>query len=492
MLVGAAYAALNLVLEPLQAFPEVALIYPPSALGVVAGVLWPVESAIGIFAATLLTPWGPTPFALLLLFAAGNSVEAFLPGVMLRGRGGEAPSVGALLLWGCLANTGANFVLARVVPSLVGPGGWEVQGGVAHLSWWLADVVTIVAFALPVLLLLRPGLFGETAPGRSIRALMHRRVTLTALLAVVAVSVAVFVSDSLGTLSFGWPAVLYLIPIGLMTVEGALPGALAANAVTAFSYLTVLGFESLLLPAPPLLDPQRMLVAHANLLVMGAFALSGGVLRNRNLRLHQEVENRWRELRASFDGLVRALAAAIEARDPLTERHVDRVAREAERLARRLGCSEEECEIIRWGAILHDVGKIGVPDSILFKPGPLTPEEQETMEGHLDLGAQILERAGVLPAAVPLIRYHEERWDGARDGRHPSRFGLKGEEIPLGARIIAVVDAFDAMTTDRPYRKALDPREAAEEIRREAGKQFDPEVAAAYLEMLLEASDSPG
>jgi len=481
--IALAYAGLNLAMKPLQAFPEVALIYLPSALGVLVGTLWPAEGPLAVLVGTLATPWSPGNMLLHVFFATGNAVEAAIPGLMLRPCR-RRQCVFATVLWTCLANTGANWVIARFLPSVLHVPGWHDQGWPADLSWWLGDVVAVAAFALPILFWLRPGIFLSDAGRPHLRKLERPSQLAGALVLVVLVSAAMLGSDWTHLLPFNWPAILYLIPIGMMTARYGLSGALWANAMSAVAYLGALGIESSWSVRPPLVDPHRMFVTHANLVVFAAFALGAGTLRTHNILLVAEVESRWGALRESFEGMVRGLAAAIEARDPGTHEHVDRVARWAEQLAERLGCSSEEVEAVRWGAILHDVGKIGVPDEILFKPGPLTPEEQRIMELHLDLGAQIVERTQFLPEAIPLIRYHEERWDGVREGPYGAHFGLRGEEIPFGARIIAVVDAFDAMTSNRPYRTTLSVEEAVRELRAGAGSQFDPRIVEEFLRML--------
>jgi HD-GYP domain-containing protein (c-di-GMP phosphodiesterase class II) len=137
--------------------------------------------------------------------------------------------------------------------------------------------------------------------------------------------------------------------------------------------------------------------------------------------------------------------------------------------------------------LLHDVGKIGIPETILHKPGGLDPEEFQRMRDHPEIGARILEDVEGLAEVAPLVRYHQERWDGVIGGDFPGYpHGLAGEEIPLGARIIAVVDAYDAMTSDRPYRAAKPACDAIEELRRERGHQFDPAVVDAFLTLLGE------
>jgi putative nucleotidyltransferase with HDIG domain len=190
-------------------------------------------------------------------------------------------------------------------------------------------------------------------------------------------------------------------------------------------------------------------------------------------------------LRKDLLRVVQALTGAIEAKDGYTESHLRRVSRYAIDVGDRLGLPELEIEKLRYASLLHDVGKIGVPDQLLGKPGPLSENEAEVMRRHPEIGARILRNIDVLRDVAPVILHHQERFDGAQEGEFPGYpGGLRGDEIPLGARIIAVVDAFDAMTTDRPYRRALAVDEAVAELRREAGKQFDPAVVETFLSVL--------
>lgn len=179
-----------------------------------------------------------------------------------------------------------------------------------------------------------------------------------------------------------------------------------------------------------------------------------------------------------FLDTVTALAEAIEKRDPYTGGHVRRVVALSLLLGRELGLSRRQLERLRLGATLHDVGKIGVPDEVLRKPSPLAGAELTVMARHTEAGAEIVARMRGLRDLLPVVRNHHERLDGQG---YPDR--LAGEEIPLAARIVAVADAFDAMTSDRPYRPALSLGSAAEELRREAGGQFCPAVVAAFARL---------
>ena len=189
-----------------------------------------------------------------------------------------------------------------------------------------------------------------------------------------------------------------------------------------------------------------------------------------------EIKRAQSELKRAYELNLRALTTALEAREHGTERHCERVAYYTKVLARRMGLDDGYIKDIVRGALLHDIGKIGVRDSILFKPGKLTPEEEEEVKKHPIIGANILKGIDYFARAIEVVLYHHERWDGKG---YP--FGLSGEKIPLSARIFSVVDAFDAMTTDRPYRKKMSIEDAIKEIRRCAGSQFDPEVVRAFL-----------
>lgn len=195
-----------------------------------------------------------------------------------------------------------------------------------------------------------------------------------------------------------------------------------------------------------------------------------------NLRLSSALHR----LESTQDVLV-ALASAVDAKDPMTEHHCGRVADQALVLARRAGLAQEDVEAVGYGAVLHDVGKIGINEAVLRKPGMLTDVERAEMQRHPAIGAAILQPLRLGRIVGPIVRAHHERWDGAG---YPD--GLSGTDIPIGARIVAVVDAHDAMTHDRPYRARLSDDEARTELIRHRGGQFDPELVDLFLAHLAQ------
>jgi len=182
------------------------------------------------------------------------------------------------------------------------------------------------------------------------------------------------------------------------------------------------------------------------------------------------------QLKQSYWNTIQALANAIEARDSYTIGHNWRVSRIAIAIASSLGWSEEDIQILKQGGILHDIGKIGVSDTILMKDGKLKEDEYSAMKRHPEIGAKMISGIIFLRPVIPYVLYHHELWDG---NGYPH--GLKGEDIPIESRLLAVCDAFDAMTTDRPYRKGLKPEVALEELTRYRKIQFDPKVVDAFL-----------
>jgi ribonuclease P protein subunit RPR2 len=200
----------------------------------------------------------------------------------------------------------------------------------------------------------------------------------------------------------------------------------------------------------------------------------------------RELESALEALRENYLATVRTLAFIVEAKDASTREHLERTHDYARSLAKVVTDEEVGAEL-SYGFLLHDVGKVGIPESILCKPGPLTPEEYEVMKTHPLIGVQIVAPIAFLGSAVEVIRCHHERWDGKG---YPD--GLAAENIPLSARIFSVCDTFDAMTSDRPYRRALSFDDAVMEIERCGGTQFDPDIVESFVRMCGELRGGTG
>ncbi len=282
----------------------------------------------------------------------------------------------------------------------------------------------------------------------------------------------------------------YLLPIALAaTLWGSVPGSLTA--------LSIWGINVWIVANQPGSSPlPYSLTESIGLLTLGATYLALALVVGRYAeglvealgRAEQKAEQAasaeakalrfFEELEDAYVQTVLALAKAVEAKDTYTADHADRLALQAELVARKLGISDAaEIQALRFGAMLHDVGKIGVPDSILKKPGRLTLEEWKLMRQHPVIGSRILETVARLRQAAKIVRHHHERWDGQG---YPA--GLKGEAIPLGARILTVVDSYSAIVDERVYKAARTHAEAVAELTTNAGTQFDPHVVEVFLE----------
>jgi len=210
-----------------------------------------------------------------------------------------------------------------------------------------------------------------------------------------------------------------------------------------------------------------------------AVALERSILLEETRRQAGELVRSFHRLEQSYDQTLKALMRATDARDHETEGHSERVTALAVQLGMEMGLSKSELKAIERGALLHDIGKIGISDSVLLKPGPLDNSEWETMRKHPEIGALIIQEIPSLQDALPVIAFHQERWDGSG---YPLR--LSGKDIPLLARIFAVVDVFDALTSDRPYRDRMPVQDALEYIESQAGIQFDPEVVEKFSQLI--------
>ncbi len=212
-----------------------------------------------------------------------------------------------------------------------------------------------------------------------------------------------------------------------------------------------------------------------------AIALERSMLLAESRRQAIEIKAAYDTLEETYDQTLASLTSALDARDRETEGHSIRVSNLAVKLGEALKFSSDQLKVLERGSLLHDIGKIGISDTILHKPGKLNDEEWKLMKLHPDIGAKIVEGIPFLEDTIPLIRHHQERWNGTG---YPS--GLKGEDIPILARLFSVIDAFDALTSNRPYRQKISTEEALIYLREQSGILFDPNIVDAFEKLIVE------
>jgi hypothetical protein len=359
------------------------------------------------------------------------------------------------------------------------------------LSGWRARILGEQPARRARLLRLRGGMEDGAAAGASLEdtlVALHgvpslgRGLAIGGLLVLATTGAALRLTDLVPDAAV-WLTMLYLLPVLWAAINYGLRGGVLAASAAGILFLVG---RSLTETGPRLGDPEATAL-YANVLALSLVGALFGAGQEREATLRDRLAESNRLLRNDLLRVVQALTGAIEAKDGYTEAHLRRVSGYALAVGEKLGLGAGELEELRYASLLHDVGKIGVPDHLLAKQGPLSVDEAELMQRHAEIGARILSNIDVLRDVAPLILHHQERFDGARDGKHPGYpLGLHGDAIPMGARIIAVVDAFDAMTSDRPYRAALDPAEAVEVLRAERGRQFDPRIVDSFLSVLAE------
>jgi HD-GYP domain-containing protein (c-di-GMP phosphodiesterase class II) len=500
-------ALAKLLATELAGVPVLSLLAVTSVAFFAAGALfgWAgVAAAVVVQIGYTLRRFGPDPssWVSLLPYAATGAIGWLtfrrIPGV---GRGFPG---WVTLRWFALAAMLAGLLSSGLI-SLVS-GHWLGAVGI----WSRTAVVSLWIFTPPILILVSGGLRRWLAPipAELVRPL-PRRVALvressagvgfeserarsrpvgvarTAVEGLAAIGVVLA-----GTLLIGWdPALLwwnllYLVPVWWAAQRLRLRGGLVAAAVAS---AVVLAAHAWLLRGHEVSAGVPVGIYGLILLVWLVGALLG-LAAEREAELVDGLVDVNARLRRDLQRVVRALTGALEAKDAYTEGHLHRVTGYAVEVGRRLGLDARQIELLQIASTLHDVGKIGIPESILNKPGPLDADEWAAMRRHPEIGARLLSSLDGLQEAAPLVLHHQERWDGLTDDEFPGYpGGLAGDEIPLGARIIAVVDSFDAMTTDRPYRRALADEPAREVLRADRGRQFDPRVVNTFLAILDEA-----
>lgn len=475
--------------------PDLALVYPPTGVGVAAVFLFGAPAAAAVGVATLLTPWTDKPVAD-AAYSLVNILEAAVPFVAFhvlarrtrfRRRDRELRTPRARLtffLTGVAVNTALCAVLGNLVSRTLGRAASPAPFIRDVAYWWIGDAAAALLLGWPLLELTYAG----SRQLRALRARHHHAALAASSRTPSRVSVAG--RNVVAGLLFTWALVAAAVLVGGISIpEATLSGVPIMLAAYLYGFRGGLIVGSLLgwlqigrAVVTTGFNPIAVVAASLDVFDRVGLGILTGTLFEANRRLIRQMGTQYASLRQDLTYVAGVLTAAVESKDPYTEGHMQRVSVYSVRIARRLGLSEEETEKVRLAALLHDIGKIGVPDRILFKREPLEDDEIALMRSHAEIGARIAERCSILKDAAPVIRSHQERWDGQTDGPfcgYPD--GLKGEQIPLHARIAAVADAYDTMTTNRPYRKAMGREKAIETLLQERGRQFDPEIVDAFV-----------
>ncbi len=488
LVVIVAWALLNRAASLFEVRPGLAFFFPAAAVTLAAGVRLRWLAVPAVMIANFLLPWGlARSFMEILLFSIPAGVWAVALALRPYPQGSSWSRLWRVV-WIGVAGGAVLSALpgAALVTVLLGPVTWPAFT-LNAVQWWVPDAAAALVFGLPLVAALAP----DDLMDHDDRALFHRWVrnwrqwALALLVALFAVAgcrgLAAVTSGSVH-----WFAGLLALPVVLAALGGGVGAALVINAVVSAGYLGLAMADGLGSGAPV---QSWLIPTYANLVVLTGFAVLGGIQAGRQRLLATLARKQAEDLGRGLEATVRALAAAIEVKDSHTDRHLQRVERLAVLIGRELKLDEEQLTIVRRAAILHDVGKIGIPEQVLNKTGTLTAEELQQLQRHVDLGVEILQPVEFLRPVLEIVRYHQERWDGDTQAHYPGYHGLRGEQIPLGARIIAVADAYDAMTHDRPYRRAMSHEEAKAELWRCAGSQFDPAVVAAATRVLERVKD---
>ena len=461
-------------------------IFAPAGVMFAAAAAFGWRGVLGVAIGTLFERWGAAAtLAGGLAFMVVHVGTAGITALGMRSRvGGSGRRLQRAFLFGSL--------LASLWAAITGPLALQGLGFLPRrfdaladtaLAFWVSDIAATCVLGAPLLILIRPEALLTADDLEMLRDWLRRprgALNCSAQVLLCGLPLLLLGHDDRGAFPH-WLTVPLSYPMALAALQGGAGPAILMNSLASLVYLAI--YVSA--PGTAVMDFETVAPAYATVGFFTIFAWIGGPLAGRNKRLFVRVREQQAQLELDFERTVASLAAAIEAKDATTEGHVQRVAQLAAMVGRELGMDEAELRNLRYGSLLHDVGKIGVPERILNKPGPLTPTEKAEMERHVEIGLRIIRDVEWLRDIEPMIRYHQERWDGKTGGvTYAGYFGLRGEQIPAGARVLAAVDAFDAITHDRPYRRGRPARVALAELESEAGQQFDPRVVEALVRVV--------
>lgn len=490
LVVGIAWALLNRLGSLFEFMPGVSFFFPAAAVTAIAAAWVGPWGALAVWLANFVFPWGAAVGPVRTgLFGLPEVIFYFMALVALR-RAEVQPRyrllrVVAGLGLGTLASAALGTLLLALLPP-PGLGTAPPRLALAFVSWWFSDLTAACTLGLAGIVLVRPPavlLLEEQAHLRSWQRLKAWGPVLFGVAGTAVVVAAVAAATGARPYWFG---LLFLAPLAIAAFHGGTGAALITNgAIAAVHLLLVVSFDSSQIERVTV----ELVTAYGYVLVFTAMAWLLGSQAAANRTLVRKVRDQQAALEEALEQIVVLLAQTLESKERGSRGHAQRVAELSLKVAEVLGLSPEETKVLQRAALLHDVGKVGVGEGVLNQPVELDPEGKNLLRRQLSQSVASLQRVELLREVMAVVEAVSERWDGKTTGEYPGRLGLAGEAIPLPARIIGAVRAYDAMTHPKPWRPARTREEAVAELWRCSGTQFDPQVVRALTEVLRERWD---
>jgi hypothetical protein len=487
-----AWSLLNRLSGLFEFLPGVTFFFPAAAVTAFGAAWLGPWAAFAVWLGNFFFPWGAAVgFWRSGLFGLPEVAFCLLTVVALRqgerrSRHKLAHVLFAGLVLGTLASAALGTLLLQFFPAPA-PEGVVFRPFLGFFSWWFSDLVAAATLGLAGMVLVRPRALLLPEEEAAFRLwLRQRQVWLAVGLTALAPVAFVFLLGSWVKAKPHWFVLLFVPALAVAALRGGTGGALVANGLVAACYLAlVITFDRGHVQAITV----ELVTAYFNLLVLTAMAWLLGAQAALNRQLLQKVERQSQALEEAVDQIAVLLAQSLEAKERWNRGHGQRVAALALRVGASLGLSPEELKVLRRAALLHDLGKVAVGETVLNQPVELPPEGKALLRKQLGQNVAALGRVEILRPVLEVVEAVGERWDGQTQGEFAGRLGLAGEQIPLAARIIAAVRAYDAMVHPKPWRPARTREEAVAELWRCSGSQFDPQVVKELTEILRERWD---
>ncbi|MCS7182328.1 MAG: HD domain-containing protein [Thermoanaerobaculum sp.] len=490
-LILTAWALGNRLASLFEFMPGVTFFFPAAAVTAVGTVWLGPWAALAVWTANFLSPWGAAVGTLRTgVFGLPEVVFCLLlVSALRRAHRWHEKRLSGIVFWGLACGTMASALLGTVLLHLLPPPGFTVFPGkswVAFFSWWFSDLVAASTLGLAGMVLVRPQALLRPSEELHFRQWWRRSGFIPVGLGSLAAAALVWVLAGTTGAKPHWLVPLFLPAIAVAAFQGGTGAALVTNGwVSALHLASVVGFGH-----PNVGQVTAELVTtYVQLLLVTSLAWLLGSQAAANRQLVQQVERQKFALEEALEQIALLLAQTLESRERGSRGHAQRVAELSLKVAQALNLPAEEQKKLRRAALLHDIGKVGVGEGMLNQPVELTGEGRDQLRRLLWRTVANLQRVELLREVLAIVEAVGERWDGKTTGEFPGRLGLQGEEIPLAARIIAAVRAYDAMTHPKPWRPARTREEAVAELWRCSGSQFDPQVVKVLTEILRERWD---